>query len=82
MPKKHETLTDNPPKRLYIIKVEKKSTSKIKAGYYLELLTPETIKFLGRTKHKIIKYKHGENVPHLKTTEVVLGHCNLVNNSY
>ena len=31
------------------------------------------------TKSKIIKDENGENVPHLKITEVVLMHCNIVN---
>ena len=37
---------------------------RIKTGYYLELLTPETMKLLGSTKIKITKDKNGENVPH------------------
>ena len=40
------------------------------------------MKLLGRTKSKINKDKNGENVPHLETTDVVLIHCNIVNNSY
>ena len=55
---------------------------KIKSGYYLELLTPETIKLLGSTESKITKNKNGENVPHLEVIELVLVHCNLVNNDY
>ena len=55
---------------------------KIKAGYYLELLNPETIKLLGRSKNNITNYKNGENVPHLGITEVVLIHCDIVNNDY
>ena len=57
-------------------------TFKIKTGYYFELLTPETMKLLGRTENKITKDKNGENVPHLEITEVVLVHCNIVNNDY
>ena len=34
------------------------------------------------TKNKITKNKNGENVPHLEITEVVLVHCNIVNNDY
>ena len=41
---------------------------------------PETMKLLGSTKSKINKDKHGENVPHLEITEVILVHCNIVNN--
>ena len=48
----------------------------------LELFTPETRKLLGCTKNKIAKDKNGENVPHLEITEVVLVHCNIVNNDY
>ena len=54
---------------------------KIKIGYYLELLTPETMKLLGSTKSKITKDKNGENVHYFQITEVVLMHCNVVNNS-
>ena len=55
---------------------------KLKAGYYLELLTPETMKLLGRAESKITKDKNGENVPHLEVAELVLVHCKLVNNDY
>ena len=40
------------------------------------------MKLLGSSKSKIIKDKSGENVPYLETTEVVLIHCNVVNDSY
>ena len=40
------------------------------------------MKLLGSTKNKITKDKKGENVPHLEITEVVLVHCNIVNNNY
>ena len=36
--------------RIYIHRIENRTTLKIKAGYYLELLTSETMKLLGRTK--------------------------------
>ena len=48
----------------------------------LELLTKETMKLPGSTESKIIKDKNGENVPHLEITEVLLVHCNMVNNDY
>ena len=35
---------------------------------------------LGSTESKITKDKNGENIPHLEMTEVVLVHCNIVNN--
>ena len=40
------------------------------------------MKLLGSTKSKITKDKNGENVPHLEITEVILVHCNIVNNNY
>ena len=40
------------------------------------------MKLLGSTEKKIAKDKNGENVPHLEITEVVLVHCNMVNNDY
>ena len=55
---------------------------KIKNGYYLELLTPETMKLLGSLKSKITKDKNGENVPHLEIVELVLIHCDLVNDNH
>ena len=40
------------------------------------------MKLLGNTKSNITKDKNGENVRHLEITEVVLVHCNIVNNVY
>ena len=80
--KKHETVTDNPSIRIYINKIENRITFKINTGYYLKLLTPETMKLLGSTKSKISKDKNSENVPRLEITEVVLIHCNIANNDY
>ena len=67
---------------IYKNKIENRITFKRKTGYYLELLTPETIKLLGSTKSKITRDKNGENMPHLEITEVILVHCNIVNNDY
>ena len=67
---------------MYINRIEHRITFKIKNGYYLELLTPETMKLLGSSESKITKDKKGENVPHLEVVELVLVHCNLVNNNY
>ena len=80
--KKHGEDIDKPSVQIYVNKIENRVTFKIKNGYSLELLTPETMKLLGSTKNKITKDKNGENVPHLEITEVVLVHCNIVNNDY
>ena len=73
---------DNPSIKIYVNKIENRVTFKIKNGYYLEPLTPETMKLLGSTESKITKDKNGENVPHLEIVELVLIHCNIVNNNY
>ena len=80
--KKHSESVDNQSIRIYVNKIENRITFKIKNGYYLELLTPETMKVLGSTVSKITKDKNGENIPHLEIVELVLVHCNLVNNDY
>ena len=80
--KKHNESVDNPSITIYVNKIENRITFKIKSGYYLELLTPETMKLLGSTVRKINNDKNGENVPHLEIVEVALVHCNLVNNDY
>ena len=80
--KKQGEIADNPSIRIYVNKMENRNTLKIKTEYYLELLTPQTRKFLGSSKSKITKDKNGEDVPNLEVSEVVLVHCNIVNNSY
>ena len=55
--KKHSESVDNPSIKIYVNKTENRVTFKIKNGYYLELLTPGTIKILGSTESKITKTK-------------------------
>ena len=80
--KKHGESVDNPSIKMYINRIENRITFKIKNGYYLELLTRETMKLLGSIESKITKDKNTEKVPHLEVVELVLVHCNLVNNDY
>ena len=47
-------------------KIENRITFKIKTEYYLEVLTPETMKLLGSTKSKVTKTENGENVSRLE----------------
>ena len=75
-------MTDNPPLEIYVNKIENRITFKIKTGYYHQFLTPESMKLLGNTKNKVSKDINGESVSHLEVTEVVLVHCNVVNNDY
>ena len=67
---------------MYVNEIENRINFKIKNGQSLEFLTPETMKLLGSTKNKTTEDKNGENVPHLQITEVVLVHCDIVNNDY
>ena len=55
--KKHETLAKNPPVQIYPNKLKNRTVFKIKTGYKLELLTPETVKLLGSTKKMLIRIK-------------------------
>ena len=64
----------NPSIKIYVNKIGNRITFEIKTGFYLELLIPETM--------KITKDKNDEHFPYLEITEVVLIHCNVVNNSY
>ena len=47
-------------------KIDNRITFKIKTEYYLEVLTPETMKLLGSTKSKVTKTENGENVSRLE----------------
>ena len=80
--KKHETLTKNLPVQIHRNEIKNRIVFKIKTGYKLELLSLETMKLLGSTKEDVDKDKDGEDVPKLESVEVVLVHCNLVNNNY
>ena len=67
---------------IYVNKIENRITFEIKTGYYLEVLTLETMKLLGSNKSKTNKDKNGEHVLHLEFSEVISVHCNIVNNDY
>ena len=72
---------DNLSVKINVNKIENRITFRIKNGHSLEMLAPETIKLLGNTENDITNDKNGENVPHLKITEVALVHCNIANNN-
>ena len=84
--KKHrEKIKENGEKNNPLIKI---CANEIKKQWYLKLkqdiisnfLIPETIKLLGSTKDEITKDENCENVPNLEITEIVIIHCNIVNN--
>ena len=64
--KKHGQNIDNPSVKIYVNKIENRITFKVKNGCSLELLTPETVKSLGRIENKITKDKNGEKYHILK----------------
>ena len=57
---KHGEDIDKPSVQIHVNKIENRLTFKIKNGYSLELLTPETMKLLGSTENKITKDKNDE----------------------
>ena len=50
--KKHETIADNPPVKIYVNKTKERIVFKIKTGYKLELLSKETMQLLGTSKQR------------------------------
>ena len=78
--KKHETIADNPPVQVYVNKIKNRIVFKIKTGFKFELLSPETMRFLGSSKRDFHQDKEGEIVPKLESADLL--HCNLVNDSY
>ena len=82
MLKKHGEDIDKPSVQIYVNQIENRVPFKIKNGYSFELLTFETMKLLGSSENKITKDKNGKNVSHLEITEVILVHCDIVNNNY
>ena len=77
-------INDNkkPSIRIFVNKIKNRITFKIKTGYYLELLTPQSMKLLGSTKSKITKDENGKNLHNFEIADFVLVHCNTVNNNH
>ena len=67
---------------IYVNEINNRIVFKIKSGYKLELLSKETMKLLGSSADTIDGDKNSELVPILEIVDLVLVHCNLVNNSY
>ena len=78
MLKKHGEKNINSSIITYTNKIENRITSEIKTGYYLDFLTPETMKLLSSAKSKIKNNENGENVPYLELTEVIVIDCNVI----
>ena len=76
--KKHETS----PVLIFVNEINNRIVFKLKSGYKLELLSKETMKLSGSLSDTIDGDKNSELVPKLESVDLVLVHCNLVNNSY
>ena len=75
--KRHETLTENRSIKIYVNKIKNRILFETKIGYKLE-----TIKLSGSRKKDDDKDKDGGNFLKLDSVEVILVHCNLVENDY
>ena len=80
--KKHETIHDVSPVLIYVNEINNRIVFKIKSRYKLELLSKETMELLGSSTDTIDGDKNSKLIPKLENVELVLVHCNLVNNSY
>ena len=76
--KKHETIAHNHPVQIYVYKIKNKR----KTGYKTRIIIFSNNEAIRKYKKKYVdKKKDGEDVQKLEFVEVVLLHCNLVNNS-
>ena len=80
--KKHETITDVSTVLIYVNEINNRIVFKTKSRHKLELLSKETMKLLGSSTDTIDGDKNSELVPKLESVDLVLVHCNVVNNSY
>ena len=80
--KKHETIAEVSPVLIYVNEINNRIVFKIKSGYKLELLSKETMRLLGSSSDTIDDDKNSELVPKIESVDLVLIHCNVVNNSY
>ena len=78
--KKHETIADVSPVLIYVNEIN--VVFKIKSGYKLELLSKKTMRLLGSSTDTIDGDKNSELVPKLEVVDLVIVHCNVVNNNY
>ena len=70
MLKKYETIANKPPVQIYVNKINNDTVFKIKTGYKLKLLSPETMKLLQSAKKDVDQDTDGENVQKLESVEV------------
>ena len=80
--KKHETIAEVSSVLIYVNEINNRIVFKIKSGYKLELLSKETMRLLGSSSDTVDDVKNSELVPKLDSVDLVLVHCNVVNNNY
>ena len=80
--KKYEAIDKVSPVLIYVNEINNRIVFKIKSGYKLELLSKETMRLLGSSSGTIDGDKNSELVPKLESVDLVLVHCNVVNNNY
>ena len=59
---KHDLITTTPLTQIYISRIQKKITFKIKSGYYFDVLIVKTIKLLGSSDRRKTDSKDEENI--------------------
>ena len=80
--KKHEIIAEVSPVLIYVNEINNRIVFKIKSGCKLELLSKEMMRLLGSLSNSIDGDKNSELVPKLESVDLVLVHCNVVNNNY
>ena len=75
-------MTENPPIQIDPNKIKNRTVFKIKTGYKLELVTPETLRLLVSTKNHVDSNKNSKNATKLESAKVVLVHYSLLKNDY
>ena len=79
--KKHETIAEVSPVLIYVNEINNRIVFKIKSGYNLTV-SKETMRLFGRWSDTTDGDKNSELVPKLESVDLVLVHCNVVNNNY
>ena len=80
--KKHEIIANNPHVEIYVNKMKNRIVFKIMAGYKLENIISWNNEIIKKYKKDVDQDKDAVDVPKLESVEIVLVHCNSVNNNH
>ena len=61
--RKYKKLRDNPLIRIYINRIENRTTLETKSKHFLKFSMPQILKLLDAAKNRIAKVKNGEKFP-------------------